>query len=166
MAPMTAPEGGEGAGIFKQAPPGQAELEALANQVEALCYQIREPESRPLRHVKARLVELCRDAGLIVSTREWTPTRGTRDGYRGRLALAVASRDPATHNGKPRCYLAVEICKSVLTHKAVAKLQHIHQVKAPHMPVLTMAVLTQASEYSLTDGIDRIVTLGAESATS
>lgn len=139
------------------------ELEHLADrlleEVTGFALQLANPRERTRRQLRNALRDRCRAAGLLVSTTELLPSRGTADGYRGRLALVVGvptSRDGRGPLGPPLALCAVEIGRRSPSTRALHKLRHIPR----HIPARSLVILTTGTSDQV-PGIDRLVTIGA-----
>ena len=131
----------------------------LLDQVTALACQLANPRQRTRRQLRDALRERCRAAGLLTSTTETLPSRGTADGYRGRLALVVgtpSSRDGRGPLGPPLALVAVEIGRRSPSARAVHKLRHIPR----DIPAASLLILTTGTAET-PPGIDRLLTIGA-----
>jgi len=131
----------------------------LLDQVRSLALQVANPASRARNQVRDALRDLCRARGLLVSTTETTASRGTQDGYRGRLALVVGlpSRvDGRGVYGPPLALVAVEINRRKVRQRSIFKLLHIPK----DIPICSLLILTAGTSPPI-EGLDSILCLGA-----
>lgn len=131
---------------------GSSARAELLRQVGELARRVPHPFGLKTRDYRAALVNLCTAAGLETSTRETVKSRGTRDGYRGRLDLVV--RHPVTG-----ALLAVEIDKAVIQSKTINKFKALPEAQpAARLVILTRAAV-QPSRDALPAVVDAVITL-------
>ena len=133
----------------------------LLDQVRSLALQVANPASRARNQVRDALRDLCRARGLLTSTTETTASRGTQDGYRGRLALVVGLPtrvDGRGVYGPPLALVAVEINRRKVRQRSIFKLLHIPK----DIPICSLLILTAGTSPPM-EGLDSVLCLGAAS---
>lgn len=110
-------------------------LEALGAELAHLARSVPAPFGLKTRDYRAALVNLCRAAGLETSTAETVRSRGTADGYRGRLDLVVFRPSSGA-------LAVVEIDKATIQRKTLSKFKALPAVP----PAFRLVVLTRASD--------------------
>ena len=133
----------------------------LLEQVRTLAMQVANPAQRARNQFRDALRDLCRAQGLLTSTTETTASRGTHDGYRGRLALVVGlptKRDGRGAYGPPLALVAVEINRKKVRQRSIFKLLHIPK----DIPICSLLILTAGTSPPM-EGLDSVLCLGAAS---
>jgi hypothetical protein len=139
----------------KPAPESRAQRPHLA-QVVAIARSIPEARGMKTRAYRRALVDRLTAAGWSCRTLVWVESRGTDDGYRGKLDLvAHPPRPPGAHPGIPLDPpVLIEIDKRSIQRKTFAKLA---RWEGPHSG--KAVILTRAASHPGVSGLDVVVGL-------